>query len=277
MKFTKMQGTGNDYIYINCFEEKVTDPSSLAVRLSNRNFGIGSDGLILICPSERADCRMDMYNADGSRGMMCGNGIRCIGKYLYERGIAVKNVLTVETASGIKTLRLDVSDGKVHSVEVNMGSPILESGRIPAKFSKSPVVSEPLSVNGMPYRVTCVSMGNPHCVVFADNIGRIDLAKMGPQFEKHPVFPQRVNTEFVQVVDRKTIRMRVWERGSGETLACGTGACAALVACSLNGKTEREVVVHLKGGDLSVRWDVVSDDVFLKGPAEFTFDGTVTI
>ncbi len=277
MKFTKMQGTGNDYIYVNCFEEEVTDPSSLSVRLSDRHFGIGSDGLILICSSEKADCRMDMYNADGSRGMMCGNGIRCVGKYIYERGIAAKDILTVETLSGVKTLRLDVNGGKVRSVEVNMGGPILESGRIPVKFSKSPVVSEPLSVNGAVYHVTCVSMGNPHCVVFADNTARIDIEKLGPQFESHPAFPQRVNTEFIQVVNRKEIRMRVWERGSGETLACGTGACAALVACSLNGKTEREVLVHLKGGDLSVRWDEVSDDVFLKGPAEFTFDGTVTI
>ena len=272
-----MQGTGNDYIYVNCFEETVTDPSPLAVRLSDRHFGVGSDGLILICPSEKADCRMDMYNADGSRGMMCGNGVRCIGKYLYERGIAKKDVLTVETLSGIKTLRLDTSGGKVRSVEVNMGGPILECGRIPAKFPNSPAVSEPLAVNGTVWRVTCVSMGNPHCVVFVENTGRVDLPKLGPQFESHPAFPQRVNTEFVQVVSRQEIRMRVWERGSGETLACGTGACAALVACSLNDKTEREVLVHLLGGDLAVRWDEVSDDVFLKGPAEFTFDGTVTI
>lgn len=277
MKFTKMQGTGNDYIYVNCFEEKVTDPPALAVRLSDRHFGIGSDGLILICPSEKADCRMDMYNADGSRGMMCGNGIRCIGKYMYERGLAVKDTLTVETLSGIKTLRLDADGGKVRSVEVNMGSPILEPSRIPAKFSKSPVINEPLTVNGAVYHVTCVSMGNPHCVVFTENTDRLDLKAKGPQFESHPSFPQRVNTEFIQVVSRGEIKMRVWERGSGETLACGTGACASVVACCLNGKTDRKVLVHLKGGDLSVRWDEASDDVFLSGPAEFTFDGTVTI
>ena len=277
MKFTKMQGTGNDYIYVNCFEEKVTDPSALAVRLSDRHFGIGSDGLILIFPSQKADCRMDMYNADGSRGMMCGNGIRCIGKYMYERGLAAKDTLTVETLSGIKTLRLNVDGGKVHSVEVNMGSPILEPSRIPAQFSKSPVVNEPLTVNGVVYRVTCVSMGNPHCIVFTENTDRLDLKAKGPQFESHPSFPQRVNTEFIQVISRGEIRMRVWERGSGETLACGTGACASAVACCLNGKTDRKVLVHLKGGDLSVRWDEASDDVFLSGPAEFVFDGTVTI
>lgn len=277
MKFTKMQGTGNDYIYVNCFQETVADPSALAVRLSDRHFGIGSDGLILICPSEKADCRMDMYNADGSRGMMCGNGVRCIGKYMYDRGLARKDILTVETLSGIKTLRLEISGGKVSAAEVNMGSPVLEAARIPAKFSKSPVISEPLSVNGVMYSVTCLSMGNPHCVLFVESTDRLDLEKKGPQFETHPFFPKRVNTEFIQVVNRSEIRMRVWERGSGETLACGTGACAAVVACCLNGKTEREVLVHLKGGDLSVRWDEISDDVFLKGPAEFTFDGTVTI
>ncbi|MCI1955886.1 MAG: diaminopimelate epimerase [Oscillospiraceae bacterium] len=277
MRFTKMQGTGNDYIYVNCFEETVKDPAALAVRLSDRHFGVGSDGLILIEPSEAADCKMDMYNADGSRGLMCGNGIRCVGKYVYERGIVRKDVLTVETLSGVKTLSLTVDRGRVGELEVDMGRPVLEPEKIPARFAGDRVVGEPLAVDGKEYRVTCVSMGNPHCVVFAEDTESIPLAEIGPKFERHPAFPQRVNTEFVQVLGRGEAKMRVWERGSGETLACGTGACAAAVACFLNGKTGRGVLVHLRGGDLKIRWEEPSGDVFLKGPAEFSFDGTVEI
>lgn len=277
MKFTKMQGIGNDYVYINCFEETVKDPSALSIRLSDRHFGIGSDGVILIEPSEVADCKMDMYNADGSRGMICGNGIRCVGKYVYERGIARKDVLTVETLSGIKTLYLSVENGKVKELEVNMGKPIFEPDQIPADFKKEKVINEPLLVEGKEYHVTCLSMGNPHCVLFVDNTDHLPIAEIGPKFEHHPAFPQRMNTEFIQLVGQDEVKMRVWERGSGETLACGTGTCAAAVACFLNGKTGRNVLVHLLGGDLKIRWDETSGDVFMKGPAEFSFDGSVEI
>lgn len=272
-----MQGIGNDYIYINCFEEKVNNPTELSIRLSDRHFGVGSDGIILIEPSDIADCRMDMYNADGSRGMMCGNGIRCVGKYVYERGIARKDVLTVETLSGVKTLRLDIDDGKVGEIEVNMGSPVLEPGKIPATFPGENVINQPMTVDGKDYRVTCVSMGNPHCVIFVQDTKSLPIQKIGPVFENHPAFPERVNTEFVQVHSEHEVSMRVWERGSGETLACGTGACATVVACALNRKTGREVLVHLLGGDLNIRWDEAFNNVFMKGPAEFSFDGTVEI
>lgn len=277
MNFTKMQGIGNDYIYVNCFEEQVSNPSELSVRLSDRHFGIGSDGLILIEPSKIADCRMDMYNAHGSQGKMCGNGIRCVGKYVYERGIARKKVLTVETLSGTKTLTLNVRDGKVLEVEVNMGRPILKPEEIPARFSGENAVNVPLSVDGQIYRVTCVSMGNPHCAVFVDHTENFPVREIGPKFETHPAFPQKVNTEFIQILNRGEIKMRVWERGSGETLACGTGACASAVACILNGKTDRQVLIHLLGGDLRIRWDEISGDMFMKGPAEFSFDGTVEL
>lgn len=277
MKFTKMQGIGNDYVYVDCFHEKVPDPSSLAVRLSDRRFGIGSDGVILIQPSDVADCRMDMYNADGSRGKMCGNGIRCVGKYVYERGIAHKNVLTVETLSGIKTLSLAVRDGKVESIEVDMGAPVLDPPQIPVKIEKPRVVAEPFFVGGTAYEITCVSMGNPHCIVFVDHVDALDLEKIGPGFEKHPIFPEQVNTEFVEMIGPDEVKMRVWERGSGETWACGTGACAVAVACVLNGRTGRSVNVHLKGGDLAIYWDEKTGNVKMTGPAEFVFDGTVEI
>ena len=277
MRFTKMQGIGNDYIYIDCFKEKIERPSELSVRLSDRHFGVGSDGIILIGPSEVADCKMDMYNADGSRGKMCGNGIRCVAKYVYERGIAKKPVLTVETLSGIKTLELEVRDGRVLSAEVDMGAPVLSAPLIPVDFPKETVVGESAEIGGREYRITCVSMGNPHCVVFVDDPDRIKLEEIGPQFETHPMFPDRVNTEFVQVLKKDELKMRVWERGSGETLACGTGACAAACAAILNKMTERSVKIHLRGGDLAVRWDVGTGEVFMRGPAEFVFDGTVEI
>lgn len=277
MKFTKMQGIGNNYVYINCFEEKVENPSKLSVRLSDQHFGIGSDGIILIEPSDTADCRMDIYNADGSRGMMCGNGIRCVGKYVYERGIAKKDVLKIDTMSGIKTLHLDVKDGKVDSVTVNMGKPCLNAKEIPVLFSKEQIINEPIAVDAVPYRITCVSMGNPHCVIFVDDVNAIELEKIGPKIECNSIFPDRTNTEFIQIVNKNEIIMRVWERGSGETWACGTGACAAVVACIVNKKTERQVKVHLKGGNLDIIWDESSDDVFMTGPAAFVFDGTVEI
>ena len=277
MRFTKMQGIGNDYIYINCFEEKIENPSALAVRLSDRHFGVGSDGIILIEPSETADCKMDMYNADGSRGKMCGNGIRCVGKYAYERGIAKKDALTVETLSGVKTLKLQVQEGRVRSVEVDMGTPVLEAEKIPVRFPKGRVIGEPVSVGGREYRITCVSMGNPHCVVFVDDTEKLDLPEIGPLFETHPMFPDRVNTEFVQVLGTGELKMRVWERGSGETLACGTGACAAAVAAALNRYAGQRVKIHLRGGDLLIRREDKTDEIFLSGPAEFVFDGAVEI
>ncbi len=278
MKFTKMQGIGNNYIYINCFEETVEDPGALSVRLSDVHFGVGSDGVILIAPSEKADCRMDIYNADGSRAMMCGNGIRCVGKYVYERGIAKKETLTVETLSGIKTLKLQVENDIVTSVTVNMGKPILKPAEIPALFGGDRVIDAPFTVDGDSYRVTCVSMGNPHCVTFTENVDGLDLEHIGPKFETHPAFPNRVNTEFVQILNKNEVKMRVWERGSGETWACGTGACAVAVACILNHKTDHNVLIHLRGGDLQIVWDAgETGSVFMTGPAAFIFDGEIKL
>ena len=277
MEFTKMQGIGNDYIYINCFEEKVDHPSELSVRLSERHFGIGSDGIILIEPSDTADCRMDIYNADGSQAMMCGNGIRCVGKYVYDRGIVKKEVIHVDTMSGIKTLQLAVQDGRVTSVTVNMGKPSLRAKDIPATLKLDEIIDEPIMVNDSEYRITCVSMGNPHCVLFVDNVDKIQPENIGSKLENNEIFPQRANIEFVQVLNKNEINMRVWERGSGETWACGTGACAAAVASAINKKTDRTVKIHLKGGDLDINWDEKADCVFMKGPAEFVFDGTIEI
>ena len=264
MKFTKMQGIGNDYVYINCFEETVENPSELAVRVSSRNFGIGSDGLILIKPSELADCQMDMYNQDGSRGAMCGNGIRCVGKYVYDHGIVDKTEIDVETASGIKHLSLQVKDGKVEMVTVDMGRP-----------EQTSEIAEPITVGGREYTFTGVSMGNPHAVVFMDGLHDLKIEEIGPLFENHERFPDRTNTEFVQVIDRSHVRMRVWERGSGETLACGTGACAVAVACALNGKTGDETEVGLLGGTLQIRWDRAADTVYMTGPAVEVFHGEI--
>ena len=275
LTFTKMQGIANDYIYINCFEQQVENVEELAVRLSRRRFSIGADGIILILPSEKADCRMEIYNADGSVAMMCGNGIRCVGKYVYERGIAKKEVLQVETRSGIKTLYLTVEDGQVVSVRVNMGRPGLTPQSIPALLDT--LVDVPLQAGGETYRVTCVSMGNPHCVQFVEDVDSLDLPRIGPGLENHPAFPQRANVEFIQVLNYGEVKMRVWERGSEETWACGTGACASVVACCLNGKTGRDVLVHLRGGDLHIRWNEATDEVEMTGPAEIVFDGTVEV
>lgn len=278
MKFTKMHGTGNDYIYVNGFEEKLENPSEAAVKLSDRRFGIGSDGLILILPSDVADCRMEMFNADGSIGKMCGNGIRCVAKYVYDRGLVKKDVLRVETRSGIKTLQLQVEDGKVASVRVNMGQPELDPEKIPVLFSKDRMVDEEVyTPSGNVWRVTCVSMGNPHAVIFVDDVEGVNLPAIGPEMEKHAMFPERANIEFAQVTGPHEVQMRVWERGSGETLACGTGACACAVASVLTGKTDRDVTVHLRGGDLHIFWDPDTDDVYMEGPAAFVFDGTVEI
>ena len=273
MRFTKMQGLGNDYVYVNCFEEKVARPSETAVRVSDRHFGIGADGLILIKPSEKADFEMEMYNADGSRGEMCGNGIRCVAKYVYDYGLTDQTHISIETLGGIKYLDLIVEEGRVRLVKVDMGSPVLEAEQIPIIGLGNRVLDEPIRVDDMEYRITGVSMGNPHGVVFLKDVKNLEIEKIGPLFEHHECFPNRVNTEFAHVLDRQTSEMRVWERGSGETLACGTGACAVAVACVLNGYTEEEVTVKLLGGELQIRWDREKDRVYMTGPAEVVFDG----
>ena len=273
MKFTKMHGIGNDYVYVNCFKEKIENPKELARFVSNRNFGIGSDGLILICPSDVADFRMDMYNADGSRAEMCGNGIRCVAKYVYDYGLTDKTDISVETLAGIKHLKLFIKDGKADKIRVNMGVPVLEPGKIPVKTKLNPAVEVPVEVLGKTYLATCVSMGNPHAVIFTDHVRDLDLETIGPLFENHMIFPKRVNTEFIKVNDRKSVDMRVWERGAGETLACGTGACAAAVACVLTGQTDNDITVHLLGGDLEILWDREENMVYMTGPAATVFDG----
>ena len=277
MKFTKMQGIGNDYVYVNCFKEVVENPKELAIRVSDRHFGIGSDGLILIKPSKVADFCMDMYNADGSQSEMCGNGIRCVAKYVYDYGLTDKTRISIETLAGINYLDLQVENGKVQMVTVNMGAPELKPEKIPVKFSKDVLINESILVDGTEYKMTCVSMGNPHCIVFVEDTKNFPLEEIGPKFESHEVFPNRVNAEFIQILDRKTVNMRVWERGSGETLACGTGACASTVACVLNGLTEDEITLHLLGGDLLVRWDREENLVYMTGPAKVVFDGEIEL
>ena len=276
MKFTKMHGIGNDYVYINCFEEKIVPEEMIddIIAMSDRHKGIGSDGVIFIMPSEVADARMRMFNADGSEGKMCGNGIRCVGKYVYEHGISHNNPLRIETASGIKTLNLDVVQGKVESVTVDMGIPILDSKLIPVNLDVEQVINYPLVVNNQEYLITCVSMGNPHCVIFTEGIDYLNLEKIGPLFENNPVFPERINTEFVEIIDDKTMKMRVWKRGSGETLACGTGASASVVAAIYNNvfTRDQEIKVILKGGELYIT--LTSDNhVFMRGSATEVFTG----
>ncbi len=277
MKFTKMHGIGNDYVYVNCFEETVEDPSRTAIAVSDRHFGIGSDGLILIKPSDVADGKMEMYNADGSQGAMCGNGIRCVAKYMYDHGITDKTSISVETKSGIKYLDLTVKDGKVTEVRVNMGAPVFRAADIPVLTEKEQVVDEPVQAAGKTWRITCVSMGNPHAVTYIDDVKNLDIEKVGPEFENHAMFPDRVNTEFARVIDRRTVEMRVWERGSGETLACGTGACATAVASIANGYTEDEVTVKLLGGDLKIFWDRKENTVYMTGSATTVFDGEIEL
>ncbi len=277
MKFTKMHGCGNDYVYVNCMEKMLDNPSEISRFVSDRHFGIGSDGLILICPSEIADFRMAMYNADGSEGKMCGNGARCIAKYVYEHGLTNKEQISLETKSGIKHLDLTVKDGKVSLVKVNMGTPILEPLQIPVVTNLASFIDQPLNVLDTDYRVTCVSMGNPHAVVFVEDTNKFDIEKYGPAFENHMAFPERINTEFVQILSHNEINMRVWERGSGETLACGTGTCAAVVACVLNDKTDSEVTVHLLGGDLFINYDHDKGTIWMTGPAETVFEGEIEI
>ncbi len=277
MKFTKMHGLGNDYVYVNCFEEKIDNPPAVARFVSDRHFGIGSDGLIMINPSKTADFEMEMYNADGSRGEMCGNGIRCVAKYVYDYGLTDKTQISVETHGGIKYLDLTVEDGKVSLVKVDMGKPELEADLIPIISEREQVIDEPIEVDGKEYHMTGVSMGNPHAVIYVDDVKGLDLEKIGPKFENHERFPKRINTEFVHCIDRQTVEMRVWERGSGETLACGTGACAVAVSSILNNLTDTQVTVKLLGGDLQIEWDREKDRVFMTGPATVVFDGVIDI
>lgn len=276
LKFTKMHGAGNDYIYINCFEETVKNPEKLAIKVSDRHFGIGSDGLILISPSDKADFKMNIYNADGSEGMMCGNGIRCVSKYVYDNGMTDKDEISVETRSGIKLIKMNVENGKVISARVNMGEPILEAEKIPTKFDGENVIRQKLTIDEKEYEVTCVSMGNPHCIVYVDDVKNIDLEKIGPKFENNEMFPERINTEFVHVVSDTELDMRVWERGSGETLACGTGSCAVTVASVLCGYCKRntEIKINLLGGTLTDIW-TDGGDVYMTGPAATVCTGEI--
>lgn len=277
MEFVKMEGCGNDYVYVNGFNTKIDNPNKLSEIVSDRHFGIGSDGLIVINPSEVADFKMSMYNADGSEGKMCGNGIRCVAKYVYDYKMTDKEVITVETLAGIKTLKLNVEDGKVKTVRVNMGSPIINAKDVPVISDREKVINEPVVIDGKEYGITCVSMGNPHAITFVHDTDSLKIEKIGPGFEKNEIFPDRVNTEFIQIIDRKTIKMRVWERGSGETLACGTGACASVVACVLNNLTDNKVTVKLLGGDLEIEYDTNENTVYMTGPARIAFTGNIDI
>lgn len=274
MEFTKMQGCGNDYVYVDLFKEKIENPAKISIAVSDRHFGIGSDGLITIGPSETADFQMHIYNADGSEAEMCGNGVRCVAKYVYDHGLTDQTEITVETGAGIKTLLLTVENKKVSQVRVDMGEPILNPELIPVEADGDTVIDEKIYVDGKEWHMTCVSMGNPHAVVFVEDTDAFELEKYGPQFENHPRFPKRTNVEFVHVISRTEASMRVWERGSAETLACGTGTCASVMACILNHKTENKVLVHLRGGDLTIEYDPKSNHIFMTGPAVEVFHGT---
>jgi diaminopimelate epimerase len=277
LKFTKMHGCGNDYIYINCLEGEIENPENLAISLSDRHFGIGGDGLVLICKSDIADAKMRMFNMDGSEGKMCGNDIRCVAKYLYDNDICKKSEIRIETLSGIKTLQIDADNGRVASVKVDMGKAELCPSKIPVALPGDRIINAPLTVLGITYGITCVSMGNPHAVVFCEDPDGLDLEKIGPCFEHHEIFPERVNTEFVQILDKNTLKMRVWERGSGETLACGTGACASVVAATLNGYCEKgqDVRVILKGGDLTINY--TDERVLMTGGCVKVFEGVIEV
>lgn len=275
MVFSKLHGLGNDYIYVNAMKETIDNPKEVAVRLSKRHFGVGADGLILIKESACADFKMEMYNADGSQAEMCGNGIRCVGKYVYDNKLTDKREITIETLSGIKKLQLEIADGVVTMVTVDMGKPILNAKDIPVIAKQNQFIKEPIDVDGQIYYVTAVSIGNPHAVVFVDNLTDVAIEKVGAILENYDCFPKRTNVEFVQVIERKSIRVRVWERGSGLTLACGTGACAAVIASITNGYTNPEVEVTLDGGKLFICWDLNTKHIFMRGPAEYVFEGWV--
>lgn len=273
MKFTKMQGCGNDYVYVNGFTEKIGDKPAFVKAVSDRHFGVGGDGAIFINPSDEADFEMEMYNADGTRAEMCGNGIRCVAKYVYDKGLTDKEQVSIVSFGNVKYVDLYVEDGQVSSVKVNMGAPVLDAEKVPVKSVMKQSVDEPIIVKEKEYRMTCVSMGNPHAVVFMEDVAKLDIASVGPLFENHRVFPNRTNTEFVEVVDRTHVNMRVWERGTGETLACGTGCCATVVACVLNGLTEDKVTVRVLGGEIEIQWDREANLVYMTGPAVTVFEG----
>jgi diaminopimelate epimerase len=275
--FVKMHGAGNDYVYVNGFASDVTDPARIATLVSPRRTGIGSDGLILVRPSEIADCRMEMYNADGSRGLMCGNGIRCVGKLAWDEGLSRANPMRVETDCGVKTLELAIENGRVVAANVDMGEPILEPAKIPVRFDGERMIDQPIRAAGGRYTGTAVSMGNPHFVIFLPEVEGLELERIGPSFERHEIFPERVNTEFLKVIAPGEARMRVWERGSGETAACGTGACAAVVAGVLTGRLARRALVHLNGGDLEIEWRESDGHVFMRGEAVEVFRGEIEV
>lgn len=279
MKFTKMHGCGNDYIYVDGAREQISQDKKpeIVKRLSDRHFGIGGDGVIFINPSTEADFEMEMYNADGSRAEMCGNGIRCVAKFVYDKGLTDKTSISIISCGNMKYLDLTVEDGKVSTVKVNMGSPIIKATDIPVISDRKEVIAEPIEVEGKTYKMTCVSMGNPHAVIFMGEISELPLEQIGPSFENHVRFPKRINTEFVKVIDEETVEMRVWERGTGETLACGTGACATVVACVLNGLTKEKVTVKLLGGNLQIQWDRKENLVYMTGPAATVFEGEVEV
>ena len=278
IRFTKMQGAGNDYVYVNCMEKKIENANETARRISDRHFGVGSDGLVLICPSDKADFRMDMYNSDGTQAEMCGNASRCVGKYVHDKGLTDKTVFTLETLAGIKTLELTLDEqGETAAVRVNMGAPELVPKKIPIDAEGDRFVDMPVDVDGKEWRITGVSMGNPHAVTFIDDVDGLDIEKTGPGFENHMMFPNRINTEFAKIIDRDRIKMRVWERGAGETLPCGTGACATLVAATLCGLVEGEADLELRGGTLHIKWDREDNNVYMTGPAEFVFEGEITL
>ena len=277
IKFTKMQGLGNDYVYMDAIHQKIENESSLAQFVSNRHFGIGSDGLILICKSDVADFKMRMFNSDGSEAEMCGNGIRCVGKFVYDKGLTDKTTVTIETLAGIKTLELNTKDGKVETVKVDMGEPILNPKEIPVISDEEPVKNLMLEAEGRKFKFTCVSMGNPHAITEVEDTEKFDVEKYGKVLEVDKAFPNKINVEFIQIVDKNHVKMRVWERGAGETLACGTGACATAVACYLNGKTDRNVEVELLGGKLYIEWNEENNHIYMTGPAVTVFEGVLEI
>ncbi len=278
MRFTKMHGLGNDYVYVSLFDQSLAvDPARLAIIVSDRHFGVGADGLILIMPSDRADARMRMFNADGSEGEMCGNGVRCVAKYVYDHGITRNNPVTIETGRGVLTLELEVSGGRVERVRVDMGPPILEPSAIPTLLEGCPPLDAPLSIGDRAFPVTAVSMGNPHAVIHVPDVAGFPLETIGPQIERHPAFPRRVNVHFVEILSFNEVQMRTWERGSGITLACGTGACAVCVAGVLTGRTGRRIVARLPGGSLELEWPANDESVFMTGPATEVFSGTIDV
>ncbi len=273
IKFTKMHGLGNDYVYIDAIHQDINEPSSLARFVSNRNFGIGSDGLILICKSDIADFKMKMFNSDGSEAEMCGNGIRCVGKFVYDKGLTNKTEVAIETLAGIKYLKLSVKDGKVDTARVDMGEPIFEPQKIPVNTLENPVKNLKVMAQGKDFNMTCVSMGNPHAIAIVEDVKKFDVEKYGKVLEVDKLFPKRINVEFAEIVDKNNIKMRVWERGAGETLACGTGACATLVACNINGYTDRKATIELLGGNLYIEWNKEDNHVYMTGPATTVFEG----